>query len=212
MLWQKALLGGGDAEDICDYVLEAEYEVYKLHYRDFVESEQAFDPDQRQAWLHHLVIDKYHLPTKCMVMSAHRSIVELLNHVRRVTFRYCGNLATQPQTFDEDYLAAGLDQMLTFASRGVPEAIINMLYYSAVQPNLALNADVEHYLRKTLRQSYRFEAHWGVVHLRPQFARQRQKFIDAAVERQDLATVLETTAPCSAPMSRQEYYGLDVTQ
>jgi hypothetical protein len=77
---------------------------------------------------------------------------------------------------------------------------------------LALNADVEYFLRKSLRSTYRYEQHWGVIHLKPQFARARQQFVDAAVERQDLATVLETTMPCSAPMSGDEYYGVSKSQ
>ena len=196
-IWQKAVLGRGRVEDICEDVLEASYEIYKLHYPAFNASERAFEARWQQAWRHHLVIDGYHAPTICMVNTAHGRILELLNHVGHVGFRFCGNLATQPRTFDEDYLAAGLDQMLTLASRGVPEAIVNVLYYSAQQPNLTLNPDIEYYLRRFLRKSHRFEEHWGVMHLNPQFARSRLALVERAIREDDFALVLETTAPCS---------------
>ncbi|MEP1206788.1 MAG: hypothetical protein ABJM29_07225 [Rhizobiaceae bacterium] len=196
-IWEQALMGGGRAADICEALLDAEYRVYKLHYPAFVDADLSYDPDWQQAWRRHLVSDNYHLPTQCIVHTAHNRIVELLNHVGAVRFRFCGNLGSKPQTFDEDHLAAGLDQMLVLAGQGVPEAIINALSYASHMPNFELNTDVEYFLRQSLRKTYRFEHHWGVNHLQTELAAPRRVFVEDAVERRDLEKVLQTTASCA---------------
>ena len=163
----------------------------------------ALEPDMHRAWRDHLVKDRYHLPTQCMVSGAHARILELLQHVEWVTFRFCGNLASgAPRTFGEDYLAAGLEQMLDLAGLGAPEAMVNALYYAEIHPNLALNADVEYFLRMSLRRTYRFEQHWGVAGLREQFSNARLAFLDAAVKRRDLSAVRSASSPCAPPLER----------
>ena len=204
-LWQKAMRTWGDEIDICDAVLAAEYEVYKLEYPAFVFSELALEPQMHRAWRDHMVEERYHLPTQCMVRSAHARILELLGHVEWVSFRFCGNLHTGlPNTFDEDYLAAGLERMLELAALGAPEAMVNVLYYAAAagQPNLTLNPDIEYYLRMSLRSSPRHEEHWGVAGLETHLPAERIAFLKAAVSRRDLAVVRDTSATCPAPLPR----------
>lgn len=232
-IWEDALMGKGRAVEICDDLLEAEYEVYKLHYPDFAAQELSLEPKLHRAWRDHLVIEQYHLPSMCMINSAHARVLELLRHLEWVNFRFCGAVAAPvvkaaqevtssgaspqgastkpppsppvgPQTFDEDYLAAGLNQMLAFSALGAPEAIVNALYYAAMHPNLALNADVEYFLRMSLRRTRRFEQHWQVAHLRTSLTGERLAFVDQAVKRGDLKAVRQTSAACPDAVPRPQ--------
>lgn len=217
-IWQQAILSQGDDIEICDEVLRAEYDIYKLEYPAFVFSELALEPKMHRAWRDHLVKDFYHLPTQCMVNGAHARVLELLMHLDWVNVRFCGSLAaapaatamspgsTRPQlaplTLGDDYLAAGLEQMLNLAGLGVPEAMVNVLNYARMQPNLTLNPDVEYFLRMSLRRTFRFEEHWGVEQFKRHLSDKRLAFLELAVDRADLNAVRQTSPPCAAPLER----------
>ena len=49
-LWQTALQGWGNDVEICDDVLQAEFEVYKLEYPIFVFSELALERGCEEIW------------------------------------------------------------------------------------------------------------------------------------------------------------------
>lgn len=177
----------------CNETLEVEFGIYNRRFSGF---DQFGDADQRfLAWKYHIVSDDMSF----VVCATHHAVFEIAaiqDEIGKTGLMFCGKFSREPVSPLERKFVQLIEEMLSYALLGSPDAYESFTYVSEFQGLIDLNPDVEFFLREGLRRAEIFKAEWDTSHLVDQLTPQRRQFLDKAIEADDFAAVLETTAPC----------------
>ncbi len=127
-----------------------------------------------------------------------------------ITISYCGRYSGKDSTVDDSRARSLIDEVERIARRGSVSAFSSFLELDGNTKVVRLNPDVLYFLKQSLmnaspilRPDYLFDGAgawandaWNRPDLEQQLSPERRAFVDDAVLRNDLGSVLETTGPC----------------
>ncbi|MEM8540643.1 MAG: hypothetical protein AAGF25_06775, partial [Pseudomonadota bacterium] len=140
--------------------------------------------------------DHNNLENFCIRISAANRILDAKYDTDLI---FCGVFSLKPETSLEQAFAEAVEELTSYVDVSNLAAMHELLYHHRPGTIVWLNPDVELYVRKYAYQNTELERHegtWYTGHLEPLLAPERIEFVNAAVERGDFASVLNTTAPC----------------
>lgn len=184
----------GDAYLFCADAVDVDYEIYNRRYPAF--ANQGNPKENLRAWKRHIVKQRYPGFSWCVGSLPNYAIDWYAEELESAGIFFCGHFSALPENDADRLLADLVNEALDFwldGSRGVAFGF----FILADKKLINLNADVEYYLRRSLEndEEYRPED-WDTSHLIRRLTPERRAFVDAALERRDLKTVLATTPAC----------------
>ncbi|QQM31761.1 hypothetical protein JET14_06230 [Martelella lutilitoris] len=189
----------------CGGKVRRSYEIYLKYFPEYAETaepEQAY-----QTWRDYILADEESSLGGCMT-GAYAYAIETLykRDPSSITISYCGRFSGEPTTEEDLFVVDTIRYLEGLADKGFALA---QGYYLLMDGNsvVRLNPDILFFLGQSLDGSP-----WAVElglfvtpesllavnspNLEGQPSPERKAFVDEAVARSDLASVLETTGPC----------------
>ncbi len=175
----------------CELELKIGFDIYKSRYPRFAE---IGDKENRfSAWKRHIVEQSKSGLQYCVVDLPFVRFIELFYWGDLI---YCGQFSREPETSVEHERVQALSEIIDYARLGKPSALSVLLILNGPDGKVRLNPDLEYYMRRLFKKLGVYDDEWDTAHLEPALSPQRQAFVEAAVEREDFAAVLDTTEPC----------------
>lgn len=181
--------------EYCSKLLSAHFNIYNDRFPKFMQTGSA---DRRfLAWKYHVVVDGfsdgYNGAKHCVQFMAFNRASEA-NTSNNLHF--CGAFSDDSRIRSDREFRNAIEETISYADAGNPYALDSLLILHLPDSNVMLNPDVEFYIRKSLRINDEYKDTWDTTHLEPLLTPERIGFVNAALERGDFASVLNTTAPC----------------
>lgn len=194
---EKAEAKNAEAEPgkYCAELPRAYFKIYNDRYPAFAERENELA--RYMAWKAHMVAQGMSSPSTCIVGDASIQLMRSMSWPAHIDLLFCGKYSRAPQNSDEEKLQDDLNELVEYAKLGSADAISSLLVANSDNPPIILNADVEYYLRKALKQTGEHESQWDTSHLEQSPNNERMQLLGKALETYDLALVLQTTHPCA---------------
>lgn len=193
----EAIKPDGDGSvPLCTRLVEAHLGVYKARYPEFA-PERASD-NRLAGWRRHVTDPPIAGLSGCIYDLAFYAVVKMIPEVEGMPI-YCGLYAEVPKSASAMDLAARLDELVALAGNGAGEPLGNLLMLHELAPFVALNPDVEYFLRRSLkREAWTDSAQWDVTPLLDALSAERIEALNKAVAERNLAFVLATTPACDS--------------
>ncbi|HUV31979.1 MAG TPA: hypothetical protein VMW31_00280 [Devosiaceae bacterium] len=171
------------------------FAIYNAHYPALKASGEV-DARYRQ-WKKHIVDSYPARGTYCVLSLPSFELRVAGREFAAAGLIFCGAPLDPPATPLERRFVDLVSELFGNALTGQIEALKPLLFHHDTQRVVFLNQDIEYFVRRELERQRQLEpADWDVSHLMPVLDAARRGFLDAAVERNDLAAVAKTTAPC----------------
>lgn len=177
----------------CREILRVQYKFYNEHYPAF---SQVGDAQTRhKAWKEYVVESRKTSPG-CVVTLTSNELENMRNWPTEADLFYCGRFSRLARTEHEAHFVRLVQEMKTYAKLGDTSAYQKLAASVPAGHPIRLNPDVSYFLGKSLGKIRYLEPYADTSHLDPKLSDEKRQFLDEAVERDDFASVLESTPPC----------------
>jgi hypothetical protein len=172
----------------------AAFDLYHQRYPQFAESGDEETRFKRWKW--HIVSSGGYGERHCIIHLPYLLIPDLEGGSDLI---FCGRFSGVPITKTDQIFFEIVSEMRDHAQLGISESMQFLMLLNGSLWDIELNPDVDYFVRKWLAQSGYKAKGVETDHLQPVLTPERKAFVDEALVRGDLKSVLETTAPCTPP-------------
>ncbi|MEP2556075.1 MAG: hypothetical protein ABJH63_01335 [Rhizobiaceae bacterium] len=178
----------------CKELLKVSFAIYHQRYPEFAKSG---GPEQRfKAWKRHMAVD--YDDSDAAFCELYLIFIRVLEPESAPGIVFCGRFSGPPENERDRFFFEHMSEIRNYALLGSGRAMSSLYLLNFPNTGVSLNPDVHYFVRVWLAAGkyFYFGAGTSTEHLKEQLPLARQRFVELAVARNDLKSVLDTTPPC----------------